>query len=80
MSKRIGSRNAQTIAYIFDNKIQIVCGCWKGDLQAFEARVKEVHGENKKYLKEYTEYIKLVKVYAKYCGVKAKPKKESEGK
>ena len=78
MSKKIGSRNAQTTAYISDSKIQIVCGCWRSDLQAFEARVKEVHGANKQYLKEYTEFIKLVKVYAKYCGVK--PKKESEGK
>ena len=55
---RIGSRKGIT-AYCFDDDV-IWCGCWKGTLEEFKSRVKEVHKNNKQYLSEYLGFIKYI--------------------
>jgi hypothetical protein len=58
--QRIGSRDSQTTTYWSGDKIQVVCGCYKGTLDGFEARVKEVHGDNA-HGKNYRQYIAIVR-------------------
>ncbi len=53
---RIGSRKDMT-TYNFDTD-EIFCGCFKGTLKEFEAKVKETHKDNPQYLKEYLGAIK----------------------
>ncbi len=40
--------------------MQVVCGCFSGDLDEFEKRIKEYHGDNE-YAKQYFREIKIVK-------------------
>jgi hypothetical protein len=58
---KVGSRNAQTTIY-WTNKddVQIICGCWRGNIAEFEKQVKEVHTESE-HLKPYLEQIKIFK-------------------
>ena len=46
VTPRIGSRNQNTTIYWLDGNVQVVCGCFHGNLDDFEARVHEVHGDN----------------------------------
>ena len=52
----IGSRNSQTIIYWNDEQIQIICGCFNGNLEQFELQVQQKHG-NSKYGKQYQAEI-----------------------
>ena len=62
LSKRIGSRNQQTMFYwTKQDKNLIVCGCFKNTLIEFEQRVKEIHGDND-YGKQYQEFIDTCKL------------------
>ena len=56
---RIGSRKDMT-TYNFDTD-EVFCGCYKGTLKEFEAKVKETHKDNPQYLKEYLGAIKYFK-------------------
>ena len=57
----IGSRNdCATFYKTKDNNIHVVCGCFNGTLEEFEARVKETHKEDK-YEKAYLNAIAFVK-------------------
>ncbi|WIC41429.1 UDP-3-O-(3-hydroxymyristoyl) glucosamine nacyltransferase [Chryseobacterium phage MA9V-1] len=68
----IGSRKGTTIAYKNDNiaqntsQIEIICGCFKGDLQQFYNRVTEHYGGRnagiayRRYYKEYMAAIQLI--------------------
>ena len=57
----IGSRNdCATFYKTKDNNIRVVCGCFNGTLEEFEARVKETHKGNK-YEKAYLNAIAFVK-------------------
>ena len=56
---RIGSRKDMT-TYCFADDI-IWCGCWVGNLDDFEKRIKKTHKDNPQYLKEYLGFIKYVK-------------------
>ena len=58
----IGSRNDNTTIYWLDGNVQVVCGCFRGDLDDFEARVREVHSDSK-YGKEYQLAIELAKCH-----------------
>lgn len=60
----IGSRYSQTSFYWLKDQPQVVCGCYKGTLEEFEKRVKEVHGKSK-YGKQYEKEIKRVKMLMK---------------
>ena len=56
----IGSRNDNTTIYWLDGNVQVVCGCFRGDLDDFEARVREVHGDNE-YGRAYMAEIAKVR-------------------
>jgi hypothetical protein len=55
----IGSAKRMT-TYCFDDDI-IWCGCFKGTLAEFEAKVKETHANSEQHLKEYLGFINYVK-------------------
>ena len=55
----IGSSKRMT-TYCFEDDI-ILCGCFKGTLKEFEAKVNETHKNNAQYLKEYTGFINYLK-------------------
>ena len=62
VTARIGSRKTKTTAVYNAEKrtITIFCGCWKGSITEFDARVQKVHGDNK-YAKEYLLAIKQIR-------------------
>lgn len=45
-----------------DGHIHVLCGCFDGNLDEFENKVKEEHG-NSKYAKEYLGFIEVVKTH-----------------
>ena len=45
-----------------DGHIHVLCGCFSGNLDEFENKVKEEHG-NSKYAKEYLGFIEVVKTH-----------------
>ena len=58
----IGSRNNTTTFFkTADNKIAVVCGCFYGDIDTFEKKVKETHGDNK-HSRAYSNAIELAKI------------------
>lgn len=61
-SERIGSRNSQKTYYWTEEHEQVVCGCFKGTLDEFEQRVKEVHGDNEHGI-AYQKWIDKIKIY-----------------
>ena len=60
-SSKIGSRNANTTAYWLGEDVQIICGCFRGDLAEFEAAVRETHAETE-HLNPYLKLIENLKV------------------
>ena len=46
--------------YCFDDDI-IWCGCFKGNLEEFEAKCRKTHASNEQYLKEYLGFINYIK-------------------
>lgn len=56
----IGSRNAQTTLYWGDGKQQILCGCFRGDIDNFEAKVLATHSESE-HLQPYLKQIEIMK-------------------
>ena len=57
----IGSRNGYTTIFHTDKGIFVQCGCFKGTLGEFEAKVKETHQGNK-HERDYLALIEFVKV------------------
>ena len=57
----IGSRNGYTTIFHTGKGIFVQCGCFKGTLEEFEAKVKETHQGNK-YERDYLALIEFVKV------------------
>jgi hypothetical protein len=59
----IGSRKSQTIYNITDDIVQ--CGCWNnykgGNLEEFEARVRQEYKEDNQHFKEYMSAINYFK-------------------
>lgn len=64
-SKKIGSRNSQTTIYWTDQYEQVVCGCFKGNISEFKAKISETHGTNN-FAVEYLNFIEKVENYRKY--------------
>ena len=61
VTPKIGSRNSNTTIYWTSRKdVQIVCGCWKGNIAEFEKRVVEVHSTTE-HLQSYLKQIKIFK-------------------
>ena len=58
----LGSRYGTTTIYRNDGGITVVCGCFLGTLEEFEAKVKETHGDNL-YGREYLKLIELAKLH-----------------
>ena len=57
-----GSYGRHTHAYITaENKIEITCGCFRGSIEEFEAKVRKTHGDNQ-YAHEYLAIIYLIKI------------------
>ena len=65
-TKKIGSRNDQTTFYYGETEngmeVQVVCGCFRGNLEDFEKAVLETHKDNDLYRKQYLKEIEKVKV------------------
>ena len=57
----IGSRNGTTTIFHTDKGIFVQCGCFKGSLDEFIAKVKETHNGNK-YERDYLAMVEFVKV------------------
>ena len=58
----LGSRYGTTTIYRNDGGITVVCGCFLGTLEEFEAKVKKTHGDNL-YGREYLKLIELAKLH-----------------
>lgn len=62
---KIGSRNDNTIFYYGETEngmsLQVVCGCFRGDLEEFEAAVMKTHAENDVYRNQYLKEIDKAK-------------------
>jgi len=64
-TSKIGSRHAQTTFYwTSKNDVQVVCGCYRGNLKEFEERVKQKHKETE-HLIPYLNEVKKVKYLMK---------------
>lgn len=64
VTPKIGSRNDQTSVY-WTNKddVQIVCGCFRGDLEFFTKRVRETYPDPENlYRIQYEKQIKIIKM------------------
>ena len=61
--KGLGSQNRNTTFFkCKDGHIHVSCGCFSGNLEEFENKVKETHG-NSKYAKEYLACIEVIKIH-----------------
>ena len=59
---RIGSRNGQTtFARLDDGSVYVWCGCFRGTLDEFAARVQETHGDNE-HGRAYRMAIEMAKL------------------
>ena len=57
-----GSCNRHTHAYLTkDNKVEITCGCFRGNIEDFEREVEETH-KGTIYEKQYKAIINLIKI------------------
>ena len=61
VSKKIGSRKSNTTIYWLDGNEQVICGCFRGNLNEFENAVNKTHANNLTYLSDYTKLIELVR-------------------
>ena len=65
--KGLGSHNRPASFFkCKDRHIHVLCGCFDGNLDEFENKVKEEHG-NSKYSKEYLGFIEVVKTHFEVC-------------
>ena len=64
ITPKIGSRNAQTTFYWLDGNVQVICGCFRGNLEQFEAKVRKVHSDTK-HCTDYLNEIEKVKYLMK---------------
>lgn len=61
-------RNKQITFYYLDDdelgdkKTQVVCGCFRGNIEEFEQTVLETHADNDEDRKQYLKEIAKVKV------------------
>ena len=66
ITSKIGRRNDQTTFYYGKTEngmeVQIICGCFRGNLEKFEKAVLETHKDNFFYRKQYLKEIEKVKV------------------
>lgn len=58
---QIGRRKSNTTIYWVGSNVQVVCGCFRGDIDAWKAAIKETHKDNDKHLKDYLKQVEIVK-------------------
>ena len=57
-----GLSNRHTHAYLTNgNKVEIICGCFKGSIEEFEKKVEETHSGTL-YEKQYKAIIGVIKI------------------
>ena len=61
VTPKIGSRKDNTTIYWTDDNVQVVCGCFRGNVDEWEAKIKETHKYNEKHLKDYLEQVENIK-------------------
>ena len=61
----VAENHQTTVYWTSKDDIQVVCGCFKSNLDDFEVRVNKVHANNPQYLKEYLKLIEVVKISCK---------------
>ena len=60
VTPKVGSRDDNTTIYWVGNDVQVVCGCFRGNVDEWEAKIKETHKYNEKHLKEYLEQVEHI--------------------
>ena len=45
-----------------DRKIQVVCGCFRGNIEEFEQSVFKTHADNDEYREQYLKEIAKAKI------------------
>jgi hypothetical protein len=65
VSDIIGSRNDQTTIYFDSEKIYVVCGCFRGTLNEFKAKVENSYPKETdcEHGKSYRKFISKVERY-----------------
>ena len=61
VTPKVGSRDDNTTIYWVGNDVQVVCGCFRGNVDEWEAKIKETHKYNEKHLKDYLEQVENIK-------------------
>ena len=61
VTPKIGSRNENTRFYYDRKTLQVVCGCFRGNLKEFEEAVLKTHANNEEYKSQYLKEIEKVK-------------------
>ena len=62
VSKKIGSRDENTSIYwTTAEDVQVVCGCFRGDITQFTARVEATHPDGSEHLRRYLALIALIR-------------------
>lgn len=66
VTSEIGSRNDKSTFYYGDTEngmsLQVVCGCFRGNLEEFEQSVLKTDANNEEYKTQYLKEIEKVKV------------------
>jgi hypothetical protein len=65
-SPRIGSRHDHTHLYWLGENTQVICGCYRGSLEEFEKKVKEVHNDTTRHYEDYISFIDVCKYAIKH--------------
>ena len=61
VSRNMGSRNSQTYVYWTSSEdVQVICGCFRGNIEQFRNKVNATHSQNEKHLNDYSKFIELV--------------------
>ena len=61
-SASMGSIECQATIYWVGDNVQIICGCFNGNIEQFKAKITETHGDNE-YAKQYFSWLKRVETY-----------------
>ena len=56
----IGSAHRTTAAIILADAVQITCGCFRGTIDEWKAKIESTHADNPKYLAQYRAAVAFV--------------------
>ena len=63
VSPALGSREDYTTYYWTEDRIQIVCGCFRVTLEEFKNKVRDTYGQDEGHGANYFKWIKAVEAY-----------------